>query len=428
MHTITNHAPAELLPYARNSRTHSPQQIKQLVASIREFGFVNPVLIDADRRIIAGHGRVMAAKELGLPTVPCLEVTGLSEAQLRAYIIADNKLAENAGWDEELLRLELAELASLDFDLGLLGFNGDALDLIMGMSPGNCDPDDIPAPPEHPLSKHGDIYLLGKHRLMCGDSTDPVAVASLLAGGGAHLMVTDPPYGVNYDATWRNKDVNGKNGGNAVGKVLNDHTADWRDAYNLFPGDVAYVWHASLYADVVADGLRQCGFSLYSQIIWSKSQLVIGRGHYHSQHEPCWYAVRRGKNGHWSGSRKQATVWKNIGDQLRPDEKCFVRHDHDNVIAIPGDTSTLWEIPKPMKSETGHSTQKPVECMARPIRNNSMPGDGVYEPFSGSGTTIIAAEQTGRRCYAMELSPQYVDVAVKRWENFTGKKAELVRK
>ena len=208
-------------------------------------------------------------------------------------------------------------------------------------------------------------------------------------------MVTDPPYGVEYDADWRNKATRADGspiGASALGEVLNDDRADWREAWALFPGDVAYVWHAGSRSHVVADSLVACGFNLYSLIVWGKNTLVIGRGHYHPKHEPCWYAVRKGKTGHWQGDRKQ---------------------------------TTLWEIDKPQKSETGHSTQKPIECMKRPIENNSKPGDGVYEPFSGSGTTIIAAEQTGRRCYAMELSPNYVDVAVRRWQNFTGKRAVL---
>lgn len=206
-------------------------------------------------------------------------------------------------------------------------------------------------------------------------------------------MVTDPPYGVEYDADWRNNALRADGtpiAGRAVGKVLNDDRADWREAWALFPGEVAYVWHAGAYSNVVADSLVACGYKLYALIVWGKNQMAIGRGHYHHKHEPCWYAVKKGGTGHWQGDRKQ---------------------------------TTLWEIDKPTKSETGHSTQKPVECMRKPIENNSAPGDSVYEPFSGSGTTIIAAEQTGRICYAMELSPAYVDVAVRRWQQFTGKRA-----
>jgi DNA modification methylase len=221
-------------------------------------------------------------------------------------------------------------------------------------------------------------------------------VALLLGDVKPHLMVTDPPYGVEYDANWRNEAFRADGSpanGRAIGKVKNDDRADWREAWALFPGEVAYVWHAPGELQLsVADSLRASGFELRTHIIWAKNSLVIGRGHYHMQHEPCWYAVRKGGTGHWQGDRTQ---------------------------------STLWAIDKPKKSETGHSTQKPVECMRKPIENNSAPGDAVYEPFSGSGTTIIAGEQTGRRVYAVELNPPYVDLACVRWQTFTGKTATL---
>lgn len=237
------------------------------------------------------------------------------------------------------------------------------------------------------------MRLVCKHRLVCGDSTDADTVATCLDGAKPHLMVTDPPYGVEYDADWRNRALRSDGtpiAGSAVGKVTNDNRADWREAWSLFPGDVAYVWHAPTKGHIVADSLVACGFDIRAQIVWAKNQLVISRGHYHPQHEPLYYAVRATGTGHWFGDRKQAT---------------------------------LWQVDKPRKSETGHSTQKPIECMRRPIENNSKPGDAVYEPFSGSGTTIIAAEMTGRRCLAIELSPAYVDVAIKRWQDFTGEKA-----
>lgn len=236
------------------------------------------------------------------------------------------------------------------------------------------------------------MRLSCKHRIICGSSTEADTVEKLLNGVEPHLMVTDPPYGVEYDADWRNHTGDPSRTGRATGKVLNDDNADWREAWALFPGDVAYVWHAGNMAHVVAESLLACDLHIRAQIIWAKSQLVIGRGDYHPQHEPCWYAVRKGRKGHYDGGRKQ---------------------------------TTLWQIDKPRKSETGHSTQKPVECMKRPIENNSSPGQAVYEPFSGSGTTIIAAEMTGRHCYAIELNPAYVDVAVKRWQDFTGLDATL---
>ena len=241
-------------------------------------------------------------------------------------------------------------------------------------------------------------------------------------------MVTDPPYGVEYDASWRDKIKGNRKNGCAKGKVLNDHCIDWRAAWSIFPGNVAYVWHAGIYADLVAESLRVCGFEIRSQIIWAKNQLVISRGDYHSQHEPCWYAVRKGKTGRWNGSRKKATLWRDIDDVLRDGEAVFIRRgDAEILYAVSSDHSTVWEINKPLKSETGHSTQKPVECMRRPMLNNSKRGEAVYDPFLGSGTTLIAAEQTGRICYGVELNPKYVELAVRRWEQFTGRQAELVK-
>ena len=388
----------QLFPYARNSRTHSDAQIAQIAASIREFGFTNPVLIDGENVLIAGHGRVLAARKLSMTTVPCIVIDHLSKTQQRALVIADNKLAMNAGWDDELLALELGDLKEEGFDLDDLGFDEQELaDLLVEKTEGLTDPDDTPEPPVDPVSVPGDVWVLGNHRLICGDSTDASTVGRLLGSVRPHLMVTDPPYGVEYDADWRNKAMRADGSaiaGRATGKVLNDDRADWRETYALFPGDVAYVWHAGNMSHIFAQSLIAAGFEIRSQIIWAKSNFAIGRGHYHQHHEPCWYAVkaRSGATGHWVGDRKQ---------------------------------STLWQIPKPNKSETGHSTQKPIECMKRPIENNSSPGQAVYEPFSGSGTTIIAGEMTGRHVYAIELSPAYVDVAVKRWQDFTGQAATL---
>lgn len=386
----------DLVPYARNARTHSPDQVDQIAASIREWGWTTPVLIDEAGGIIAGHGRILAAHKLGIPDVPAMTAIGWTEAQKKAYILADNKLALNAGWDTELLRVELQELSELDFDMPLIGFDADELAALMAeLTVGLTDPDEAPEPPINPVTVEGDVWVLGNHRIICGDSTSADVVAKLLGPVKPHLMVTDPPYGVNYDANWRNEAdrANGKPyGARAVGKVENDTRADWREAWALFPGDVAYVWHAGLHAKTVVDSLDAVGIHVRTQIIWAKQQFAIGRGDYHHQHEPCWYAVRKGKTGHYVGGRKQ---------------------------------TTLWQIDKPVKSETGHSTQKPVECMKRPIENNSSPGQAVYEPFSGSGTTIIAGEMTGRHIYAIELNPAYVDVAVKRWQDFTGKQATL---
>lgn len=385
-----------LTPYAKNARTHSEAQISQLVASVRKFGWTNPILVDGSKGIIAGHGRLMAAKALGMTEVPVIELSGLTAAEKRAYILADNKLALNAGWDEGLLSEELRALGDLGLNLDDIGFSADELtSLLADKTAGLTDPDDVPDLPADPVSRKGDLWILGNHRLLCGDSTDAADVERLLAGVKPHLMVTDPPYGVEYDADWRNKALRSDGSpiaGRAIGKVQNDDRADWREAWALFPGHVAYVWHADRHASGVQASLEAASFDIRCQIIWAKNVFAIGRGDYHWQHEPCWYAVRKGSKGHWSGDRKQ---------------------------------TTLWEIPKPAKSETGHSTQKPVECMRRPIVNNSSPGQAIYEPFCGSGTTMIAAEMEGRHAYCMELSEAYVDVIVKRWQAFTGLSARL---
>lgn len=384
-----------LIPYARNARTHSEAQVAQIAASIKEFGWTNPVLVDGDNGVIAGHGRLLTSRKLGMVEVPVIELAGLSDAAKRAYILADNKLALNAGWDEAMLGLEVGELSALGVDLTLAGFSDRELQALgAAQNPGLTDPDETPELPAEPVTKLGDVWVLGQHRLICGDCTNPAIVAEVLGPVTPHLMVTDPPYGVSYQPQWRNRVVRSDGtrvGALAVGEVLNDDRADWREAWTLFPGDVAYVWHAALHSGAVSNSLEASGFTIRAQIIWDKTRLVIGRGDYHWQHEPAWYAVRKGKTGHWAGDRKQTTVWG-------------ISH---------------------LKSETGHGTQKPVECMKRPIENNSSPGQAVYEPFSGSGTTIIAAEMTGRACYAVELSPIYVDVAVQRWQAFTGEQARL---
>lgn len=384
----------ELIPYARNSMAHSDAQIAQIAASIREWGFTNPVLIDPEGGIIAGHGRVMALRLLGIETVPVTVARGWSEAQKRAYIIADNQLARNATWKEDMLKVELGELSDLDFNLDLIGFDDSVLGKLLAKEPETeGDPEEVPEFPVHPTAKRGDVWILGKHRLVCGDSTNAQDVARALSGVTPHLMVTDPPYGVKYDANWRNEAdrANGKKiGARATGKVANDERWDWREAWALFPGDVCYVWLAGRLAEKVAGSLEAEGFEIRAQIIWRKNNFAIGRGDYHWQHEPCWYAVRKGKIGHWNGDRKQTTVW---------------------------------DIDKPQKSETGHSTQKPVECMARPIRNNSSPGQAIYEPFCGSGTTLIACELEGRVCHAIEIEPKYVDVIIQRWQKTFGGEA-----
>lgn len=403
-----------LVPNARNARTHSDGQVQQIVASVLEFGWTNPVLCDETGDVIAGHGRLLAARQMRLADVPCLVLEGLSEAQKSALRIADNKLGLNAGWDADLLKLELADLSLAGFDLDLTGFSGAEILDLNGTPPGgrkfHTDPDDAPAVEAVAVSQLGDVWLLGAHRLVCGDCTAPAVAKAALGDRKPLLMVTDPPYGVNYAPGWRNDALRAdgsKIGARATGEVLNDAQADWRRAWMHFPGQVAYVWHSGLHAGTVARSLEACRFQIRAQIVWVKQRLAISRGHYHWQHEPClyavengaddaWrfiaehevagYAVREGETAVWEGGRKQSTVWN-------------MEH---------------------VKSDTGHGTQKPVEAMRRPILNNSVEGDAVYEPFSGSGTTIIAAEMTGRKACAIELNPAYVDVAVRRWQAFTG--------
>ncbi len=396
---ITHRSIGELIPYAKNARTHSDEQVAQIAASIREFGFTNPVLLDGNNGIIAGHGRVAAARKIGMDVVPCIDLAHLTDTQRRAYILADNKLAMNAGWDTDMLGLELGELNGEGFDLSLIGFSDLELQgLLVDRTEGLTDPDETPEPPADPVTVAGDLWACGKHRVLCGDSTVATDVEILLAGVVPLLMVTDPPYGVNYDPAWRQI---GWTGDRSIGNVTNDDKLDWREAWALFPGDVVYCW-----APPGANqfdfyhGLTDSGFQVRMQIIWAKQHFPIGRGNYHVQHEPCWYAVRKGKTAHWSGSRKETTLWHIA-----------------NASAFGGNSDD---------QKTNHSTQKPVECMRRPIVNNSAPGQPVYDPFLGSGTTMIAAEMEGRQCLGLEIAPEYVDVIVKRWQDFTGEQATLL--
>jgi len=379
---------SELTPYSNNARQHSPDQIAQIVASIREFGFTSPVLVDESNVLIAGHGRLEAARRLKLAEVPAILVEGLSDPQKAALRLADNKLALNASWDDDLLRTELMDLRDVGFDLGLTGFGeAELAGLFADMNDGLTDPDDVPEPPAEPVTQQGDVWLLGRHRLVCGDCTDAGVVEAALDGVKPHLMVTDPPYGVGYDAMWRGQAGHATLGKNRTGHVFNDDRADWREAWALFPGAIVYVWHGALTARLVAESLEACKFEIRSQIIWNKTTMTMGRGDYHWKHEPCWYAVRG--TGNWQGDRKQTTVW-----------------DIASPIHIMSGSKEV---------KTEHPTQKPVECMKRPMENNSSPGQAVYEPFSGSGTTIIAAEMTGRACHAIEISPAYCDVTIQRW-------------
>ena len=410
-------SPSDLIPYEGNPRIHSDAQLEKLMASVREYGVVLPILIDENNVIISHHAVVTACLKLGLSEIPCVRASHLNEAQKRAYILADNRLAEDSTWDRSMLKTEMLKLRD-DFGLELenTGFEKrEILRLRLDTADTPKDEDAMPEEVKTPTSKIGDLWILGDHRLICGSSTDRDTVEKLLAGEKPHLMVTDPPYGVNYDPEWRNRV--GDTQSARTGRVLNDDEADWHEAWALFPGDVAYVWHASLHGETVAKSLRICGFAIRSQIVWAKPKFALSRGDYHWQHEcclyalknndegcpempeycpgyeACWYAIREGQKAHWQGSRSE---------------------------------STLWEIDfKDQDTQTTHGTQKPVECMRRPMLNNSEPNDIIYEPFSGSGTTIIAAESCRRRCFAVELSPEYVDMAVMRWQDYTDRKAIL---
>jgi DNA modification methylase len=338
---------------------------------------------DGKYMVLGGNMRLKACADLGMKEVPVILADEWTEEQRREFIIKDNVGFGEWDWDQLANEWDAGQLADWGMDL--------PADFAAETNEGLTDPDEVPAVPVDPVTVLGDVWVMGKHRIVCGDSTHADTVARCLNGVKPHLMVTDPPYGVEYDADWRVRaGVNPDNGGTAVGVVKNDDRADWSESWALFPGDVAYVWHAGVHSPVVADSLALHGYERRALIIWAKSNFPMGRGHYHHKHEPCWYVVKKGGTGHWSGDRKQ---------------------------------TTLWEIDSPRKSETGHSTQKPVECMKRPIENNSSPGQAVYEPFSGSGTTIIAGEMTGRSIHAIELSPEYVDVSVKRWQDFTGQQA-----
>ena len=378
-----------LIPSARNARTHSAAQVAEIAGRIRTFGFTNPLLVGEDADVVAGHGRLAAARLLGLSEVPVIPLRKLSEMERRQLMLADNRIALNAGWDAEMLKLELADLGRLGADLKILGFNEQELAVALGgAAPGLVHEDEVPELGEIAISKQGDIWMLGPHRIGCGDSTNATVVSAVLAGALPQLMVTDPPYGVEYDPAWRHR--RGVNNSARKDKIQNDEVADWAPAWSLFPGEIAYVWHGALRSTIVAESLFKVGFAIRAQIIWAKERLVMSQGDYHWQHEPCWYVVR--KKGNWTGDRKQ---------------------------------TTLWNIPSGgQDADTRHATQKPVECMRRPMLNNSSPGQAIYEPFLGSGTTLIAAQSSGRVCLAIEIDPLFVDLAIRRWQAFDWRESD----
>jgi DNA modification methylase len=394
---------ADLSQDPANVRKHPERNLEAIIASLRRFGQQHPIVIDINNTVRAGNGRLQAAIALGWDEIDCV-VTDLKGSEAIAYAIADNRTAELAEWDDDMLAAQLHGLLTDDEALlEAAGFDEDELAAMLDElegdgTTGEIVEDEVPEPPADPITKPGDLWILGRHRVLCGDSTKAEDVARLLSDQVPFIMVTDPPYGVEYDSDWRlQAGINKPWQTLASGKVENDDKADWTETYKLFPGHVAYVWHAGRFAATLVGNLNAAGLEIRTQIIWSKPSLVMGRGHYHWQHEPCWYAVRKGGSAKWCGDRKQSTIWQ-IANMHRT---------QGNV----DDGKTI------------HSTQKPVECMARPIRNHGEKDDDVYDPFLGSGTTLIAAEQLGRKCYGMEISPQYCDVIVKRWENLTGEKA-----
>jgi site-specific DNA-methyltransferase (adenine-specific) len=384
---------ATLIPFAKNSRTHSDAQVAQIAASIREFGFTNPVLIDEANGIIAGHGRVMAARKLKLTEVPCIRLAHLSDAQKRAYVIADNKLALNAGWDEAMLKLELADLKALDFDLDLTGFDTDEIDALLAEkgTEGLTDPDETPEPPVEPVTRLGDVWVCGQHRVMCGSSLEMTAIERLCGDQRVDMLLTDPPYNVAY--TGKTKDAltiqNDSMGDEAFRTFLRDAfvTAD----AVLKSGAVFYVWHADLEGYNFRGACKDAGWKVRQCLIWQKSSMVMGRQDYHWQHEPCLYGWKDGAGHLWASDRKQTTLLK---------------------------------FDRPSRSED-HPTMKPVALFEYQLLNNTKGGDIVLDSFGGSGTTLIAAEKNGRIARIMELDPKYVDVIVRRWEDFTGQKAVL---
>jgi DNA modification methylase len=385
--------PATLKPHPRNSRLHSDEQITALGRAILAFGFHQPVVVDKSHTILVGHARTRAAIGIGLKSVPCV-VVDMPDAKARALVIADNRLHElGAGWDRDILDGELRDLMAAGIDVSLTGFDVPELQVDKAAR----DEEEAPDLGATAIARAGDVWEMGGHRLVVGSCTDPQVVATAMAGHEVNLMVTDPPYGVDYDPEWRNRVIRADGSritARATGRVTNDDRADWREAWALFPGDVAYVWHGGVASAIVQRSLEAAGFGLKGQIIWDKGRHVIGRGAYHWRHEPCAFAVRQAKKAreNWRGGRgRQSSVWQ-------------IQH---------------------RKSASGHGTQKPVDAMRRPILNHTAPGEVIYDPFLGSGTSLIAAHTSARRCVGTEIDPLYADVIVKRYEGFTGMPAVL---
>jgi site-specific DNA-methyltransferase (adenine-specific) len=388
---VERRAIGTLLPYAKNSRTHSDAQVAQIAASMKEWGWTTPVLVDEQGQIIAGHGRVMAARKLDYKEVPVMVATGWTEAQKRAYVIADNKLALNAGWDMDLLKVELQDLQT-DFDLGLTGFTDEELkSLLAETTEGLTDEDDVPEVPEEPVTKPGDVWVMGKHRLMCGDSTSVDAMQTLCKDQLVDMWLTDPPYNVAYEGKTKDalKIENDSMGNDEFRQFLRDAfvTADTA----MKPGAVFYIWHADSEGYNFRGACFDAGWQVRQCLIWKKSTMVMGRQDYQWKHEPCLYGWKDGAGHLWATDRKQTTIL---------------------------------EFDKPHRNGE-HPTMKPVALFEYQMLNNTKGGDIVLDSFGGSGTTLLAAEKNGRVARLMELDPKYCDVIVKRWQDFTGKQAVL---
>lgn len=426
-------AVSELVPFAKNSRTHSKAQVEQVANSMREWGWTMPILVRAEtQEIIAGHARVMAAEVLGLDEVPILLAKGWSDEQVRAYVIADNKLALNAGWDEEVLQAELADLEEFGFDMDLIGFDEAELEALAKSAGGGglTDPDDVPETGPKPVSREGDVWILGKHRVLCGDSTSLDAVEKAMGGVMADACWSDPPYNVNYEGS--------------AGKIENDHMeADQFAAFLLDafvaafavmkPGASIYIAHADTEGLAFRGAFKSAGFKLSGCLIWAKNSLVLGRSPYQWQHEPILFGWKPGGRHRWFGGRKSTTIRKldsgtvfgmnndgsvtvRVGDQA-----LIVRGEDLQVEAVE---PTIVECDRP-KASADHPTMKPVALIEKQLRNSTRKGDIVLDMFGGSGSTLICCEQTERIARLVELDPRFVDVIVKRWQEFTGEEAVL---
>jgi DNA modification methylase len=386
---------AKLLPYARNARTHSESQVAQIAASIAEFGFVTPCLVGSDGVLVAGHGRLAAAQKLGIATVPVVVLDHLTPTQRRALVIADNRLAENAGWDDAMLQVELTALQDENFDLSLLGFDADELQAILAgeetVTDGLTDEDEVPESSGPVVSRPGDVFICGDHRVLCGDATQAESYQALLGDDHVEMVWQDPPYGVNYANSMKDK-MRGTDR-----PILNDNLGEAFQPFltaALTPmlvrcDGAIYIAMSSSELDTLQAAFREAGGKWSTFIIWAKNTFTLGRADYQRQYEPILYGWRDGVKRHWCGDRDQGDVWA---------------------------------IKKPHKNDL-HPTMKPVELVERAIRNSSRPGDTVLDCFGGSGTTLIAAEKSGRKARLMELDAKYVDVIVRRWQAFTGQEA-----